>query len=183
MRRYTPRNPYEWVNSPHRANEVFKALMDEWRIGLDVETTFGKEQRLCTVQLATAKQTWIVDAFALRDFGALQPLMAAADVLKIIHNAQFETHLLGKHGVRLENVYDTLVASRRRHGRDPKLKHKLIDVCQRELGILLDKEMQSANWRERPLTRRHLNYAAADAEVMLMLHDIFEPPQQLELGL
>lgn len=183
MSRYRPRNPYEWVSSPWRAKDVFKALLGEWRIGLDVETTLGREKRLCTVQLATAERTWVVDAMALREWEGLRSLMASRDVIKIVHNAQFEAHVLGRHGIVLENVYDTLVASRRRHGRDPKLKHKLMDVCQRELGIVLDKEMQRANWRERPLTRRHLEYAAADAEVVVMLHTIFEPPVQLGLGL
>jgi ribonuclease D len=46
-------------------------------------------------------------------------------------------------------------------------------VCQRELGIVLDKTRQKSNWSKRPLDVEQFTYAARDAEVLLALHERF----------
>jgi ATP-dependent Lhr-like helicase len=46
-------------------------------------------------------------------------------------------------------------------------------VCERELGITLDKASQTSNWGRRPLDADQLRYAALDAEVLLALHARF----------
>lgn len=42
-------------------------------------------------------------------------------------------------------------------------------VCERELGIALDKNEQTSDWAQRPLSDEQLRYAALDAEVLLAL--------------
>lgn len=51
--------------------------------------------------------------------------------------------------------------------------HSLARVCERELGIELDKSCQTSNWSRRPLNPDQLRYAALDAEVLLALYDRF----------
>jgi ATP-dependent Lhr-like helicase len=46
-------------------------------------------------------------------------------------------------------------------------------VCERELGVSLDKGVQTSNWSGRPLDADRLRYAALDAEVLLALHACF----------
>jgi hypothetical protein len=46
-------------------------------------------------------------------------------------------------------------------------------VCERELGIVLDKSSQTSNWSRRPLDADQLRYATLDAEVLLALHEHF----------
>jgi ribonuclease D len=46
-------------------------------------------------------------------------------------------------------------------------------VCERELGVVLDKRAQTSNWSCRPLSTDQLEYAALDAEVLLALYDWF----------
>ena len=46
-------------------------------------------------------------------------------------------------------------------------------VCERELGMGLDKSSQTSDWARRPLSAEQLRYAALDAEVLLALHDCF----------
>jgi ribonuclease D len=46
-------------------------------------------------------------------------------------------------------------------------------VCERELGIGLDKSSQTSDWARHPLSTEQLRYAALDAEVLLALHDCF----------
>ena len=44
-------------------------------------------------------------------------------------------------------------------------------VCERELGLILDKSEQTSNWAQRPLSAEQLRYAALDAEVLLVLYE------------
>ena len=55
-------------------------------------------------------------------------------------------------------------------------------VCERELGIALDKSSQTSNWSRRPLNGDQLRYAALDAELLLALHDRFRTPSHLSDG-
>ena len=180
---YRPAAPWVWVDSRGEFEALCPRLEREPVIGLDVETTLEEPRTLCTVQIAVPGRTYILDALALAPLDPLRPVMEGAEVLKVIHNADFEREMLGKHGIKIEGVYDTLAASRKKHRKGGVSGHKLGDVCERELGIYLDKALQLSDWTTRPLTPDQLNYAAVDAEVMLLLHRVFEPPlpQNLEL--
>ena len=169
--RATPSRPVDLVTCPQILADLCDELLDAERIGLDVETTIHESPtRLCTVQLATDGKTWVVDALAIAEVKILKPLFESPSVVKIIHNASFERGVLGGYGISINNVFDTLSVSRRVRGRQPD-GHSLGVVCAREFGLRLDKAMQKADWTQRPLTRRHIDYAALDAEVLIDLHE------------
>lgn len=91
--------------------------------------------------------------------------------LKVIHNAHFECRVLAAIGIALDGVFDNLETSRRVGAFGG---HSLAMVCERELGIVLDKSSQTSNWSLRPLDADQLKYAALDAEVLLALHERFK---------
>ena len=158
------------MTCPVALAELCQRLKGVDRIGLDVETTIhASPTRLCTVQLATDDQNWVIDTLAIAEVNLLKPLFESSSVMKIIHNAPFERGVLASHGIGINNVFDTLTASRRVRGRQPD-GHSLGIVCARELGLQLDKAMQKSDWTRRPLTRRHVDYAALDAEVLIDLY-------------
>jgi len=72
----------------------------------------------------------------------------------------------------------TLEASREARGPEALGGHSLAMVCERELGMSLDKAAQTSNWSRRPLSPDQLQYAALDAEILLMLYDNAREPQQ-----
>ena len=177
---HQPATSWEWVDDPTRFTEICARLNEAPVVALDVETTLEEPRVLCTVQLGVPGQTWIVDALAMKDLGPLKTVMENDAVEIIIHNALFEEQMLGKHGIRITNVFDTLPASRKKHGTKVRGTHKLGDVCERELGVYLDKSNQTSDWTRRPLDPDQLAYAAIDAEVLLDLYDIFKPPKEPE---
>ncbi len=169
-----PTLPVHWVDHGDRAAEVCELLRQERVVGLDVETT-PWTRALCLVQVAGAGAVYLLDVLALENLDPLADLLADRQVTKVIHNAGFERSVLGRHGIALENVVDTVELSRRRHGRDAPGGHSLKAVCQRELGLEVDKFEQVSDWSRRPLSESQIAYAALDAEVLLRLYDRMRP--------
>jgi len=143
-------------------------------VGLDVETTLTS-RTLCLVQVATVRSVFLFDALELGDLGPLRDILEDDGVMKLVHHASFERGVLGRHGIQLSNVVDTLDVSRKRRGQ-VEGGHSLKAVCARELGLDLDKTEQTSDWTRRPLTPRQVAYAALDAEVLLRLHEHFGDP-------
>jgi ATP-dependent Lhr-like helicase len=165
-----PSLPVRWIEGDAGLRDVCERLRHEDAIALDVETTLYS-RRLCLVQLGTREEIVIVDALQISDFEPLVALLGDVQVVKVIHNASFEKGVLAVHGMEIRNIADTLELSRAKRGREIEGGHKLGSVCERELGIVLDKSEQVSDWTRRPLSRRQLAYAALDVEVLLGLWD------------
>lgn len=168
----TPSMPVRWVRSTEELAEVCELLASAERVALDVQTTL-RERTLCLVQLAGAGFIALIDALEISDLSPLAGLLENSEVQKVIHNASFERSVLGKHGMTIENVVDTLKLSREIRGK-VEGGHSLKAVCARELGIEVDKAEQVSDWTRRPLTRRQEAYAAMDVELLIRLVDAFQ---------
>jgi ATP-dependent Lhr-like helicase len=169
----TPKNAIEWVDTPAALRALADQLTGADVIGLDVETTLDFAT-LCLVQIATRSRTYLIDPFSVGELAPLEKVMNAPRPQKVIHNARFERRVLAGAGVGLDGVVDTLEVSRRVRGVDALGGHSLGMVCERELGVALDKSMQTSNWSRRPLDAEQLRYAALDAEILLRLADRLE---------
>jgi ATP-dependent helicase Lhr and Lhr-like helicase len=167
-----PKNAVQWVDTPAALRVVSEELCAADVVGLDVETAldFGT---LCLLQIATRQRTFLVDPLAVGDLKPIIDVLSGTTPVKVIHNARFERRVLANIGIVLDGIFDTLEASRRAHGPDVLGGHSLAMVCERELGISLDKTSQTSNWSRRPLDAAQLNYAALDAEVLLALYERF----------
>lgn len=166
---YVPRNPTIWIDHPADLASACADMAAEPVLGLDVETALDLAT-CCLIQVAGPDRTWLIDALALPDLSSLAPVFASPAITKIIHNARFEYRVLAKLGLTLDGVFDTLTASRARHGDRPD-GHSLSAVALRSLGVHLDKSLQTSNWARRPLTPDQLCYAAADAEILPALRE------------
>jgi len=181
---YKPTFPWSWVNDRAELESLCERLLREPMVGLDVETTLEEPRLLCTIQLAVPGRTWIVDALAFDDLDPVKAVMESDRVEKIIHNAAFEEQMFAKHHIRIVKIYDTLLVSRKKHRKNVSGGHKLGEVCERELGLYLDKSLQTSDWTVRPLSPEQLDYAAVDAEVLILLHRALtpqKPPETLDL--
>ncbi len=177
---YKPTFPWKWVDDRQEFEALCARLLGEPLVALDVETTLEEPRVLCTIQLAVPGQTWIVDALAFADLAPIRPVLESDRVEIIIHNAAFEEQMFAKHQIRIVKIHDTLISSRKKHKKNVTGGHKLGEVCERELGLYLDKALQTSDWTVRPLSADQLNYAAIDAEVLILLHQILCPPKTPE---
>ncbi|WP_437915110.1 DEAD/DEAH box helicase [Sorangium sp. So ce302] len=166
------KNDVQWVDTPAALRAVSQDLRAADIVGLDVETALDFST-LCLVQIATRNRTFLIDPLAVGDLKPIVDILSGSVPVKVIHNARFERRVLARIGIALDGVFDTLEASRRARGTDALGGHSLAVVCERELGIVLDKTSQTSNWSRRPLDVDQLKYAALDAEVLLALYERF----------
>jgi len=167
-----PATPIQVVSDPTTFAEVCLRLAGERMVALDVETTiWDKPRLLCTIQIGTPQQTWIVDALAIKDLQPLVPILTSHEIVKIIHNASFEQSVFAERGVAVNCIYDTCKTSR--SVRPDADSHALGSVVLRELGLKMDKSYQKADWKRRPLPTAMIEYAALDVELLLRLHEFF----------
>jgi ATP-dependent Lhr-like helicase len=172
LRSLVVRGEIRWIDTPAALRALSEELATLDIIALDVETSLDF-LTLCLVQIATGEHTYLIDPFAVGTMAPLARILGAPRPRKIIHNAPFERRVLAASGLELEGVIDTLLTSRRLRGMDALGGHSLAMVCERELGVVLDKSSQTSNWSRRPLDMDQIRYAALDAEVLLALHDHF----------
>lgn len=174
-----PANEVRYIDTQAGLEELCAQLMAEERVGLDVETTL-MDRELCVIQFATASFNAVIDALAVDDLAPVASVLESREVLKVIHNANFERNVFQKLSIRIRNIFDTLPTSRKLRGRKIDGGHGLGVVCERELGRSLDKGEQTSDWTRRPLSDRQMAYAALDAEVLLPLYERFSSEMLLE---
>ncbi len=166
------RLPWSYIADARALGQAINLMLSEPFIGLDVETTLF-DQRLCLIQIGCAAQTFIIDPLCV-DFSPLAQVFENPNLIKVIHNSSFECKVLGKYGIQINNIVDTLKVSRKRYGMKYPGGHSLRAVCLREFGFDMDKTNQTSRWDKRPLSAEQLEYAALDAEILVHLYRHFE---------
>jgi len=139
-------------------------------IALDTEaSSFHRyKERVCLVQLSTRDRTWLVDPLAVPDLKPLAQLLALKSMEVVIHDADYDLRILSKyHGIRVENVFDTLVAAELLNEAEIGLASLLLKYQ----GVRVDKKFQKADWSKRPLPADMLAYAAGDTSHLIALRD------------
>ena len=171
-------NTFKLITTQGDVGPAVAELRAAAAIGLDTETT-GLDPhttRVRLLQLASPRASYVFDLFRLTP-DELRPaldLLAAARPLKIAHNAKFDAKFLLRHyGVRVDGLFDTLLASQLISAGDENDRHGLEAVARRYLGLELDKAAQLSDWSGE-LTADQLEYAARDAAVVLPLREKLE---------
>ena len=189
--------PYTLITDTDGLHAALPTLLTAPIIGFDCETAItagtiftpkksktGPENRtaldptrgrLRLLQLATPRDTFVIDVFAVPDLSPLAPLFAGAAEF-VAHNAAFDMNWLRAAGLPVpERVTCTMVlaqlvdAGRTRDGGRKRLEFNLEDVVGRYLGVQLDKAGQKSDWAVPELTTDQLAYGAKDASILLPL--------------
>jgi ribonuclease D len=167
------------VDTPEALGRMVDDTLGEERVGLDVESDglFAYRAGLCVVQLATARDVFVIDTLRLSGTAsreaARQPLEPLVKLLgsdgpiKILHDLGFDARLLGEHGVPLGNCHDTAITATLLGRKATGLGTLLLS----ELGLTVDKSLQTHDWRTRPLEPAQLDYLAGDVEHLFALDD------------
>jgi ribonuclease D len=136
------------------------------RIAIDTEadSLHCYREKLCLLQISVPAHDFLVDPLAGLE---LAPLAAALEGKEIIlHGADYDLRLLRRSfNFKPSRVFDTVIASRLLGIRE----FSLAALLQRHFGVALSKASQKANWAQRPLPARMLEYAIKDTHYLLPL--------------
>lgn len=168
--------PFTWVASTDAFKHLVETLLPASRLAIDIEadSLYHYFEKVCLIQISTDSETFILDPLAVKDLGALGPIMADAEVEKVFHAANYDLFCLRRdYDFAFRNLFDTHVAAQlmgyEQLGLDALLE-KL-------LGISHSKRRQRDDWSRRPLAPAQLEYAAMDTHHLMQLRDVLE--QQL----
>lgn len=166
--------PYTFIATVEELESATTRLSGATRLALDIEhhSTHTYLGQTCLIQLSTGDQDYVIDAIALRSAipFLLGPLLTSPRILKVVHGGGSDVlWLLRDFGMRLINVFDTEKACQvlGYTGRQRSLKHLLQKFCE----VTADKSLQTADWRQRPLSDAQVEYARTDVHWLLCIAD------------
>jgi DNA polymerase-1 len=163
---------YRLVTTAKDLAAVAKTLQSAEAIGVDIETTAlsPRDGGMRLLQLATSKETFVIDAFEISDLSPLTEVLEGGTV-KVGHNLKFDYQFLHAiYGLSLSPLFDTMLAAQVLDGGNYAVSYSLEAVVERYLDESLDKSEQRSDWSGE-LSEAQLEYAAQDASVLLPLRD------------
>ncbi len=167
----TSRPPaYQLLDQPGSLPPLLAALDRVEEVSLDTEADnmYHYKTRVCLLQFLVGGEVFLVDVLAPGlKLEALWKSLAKKHLL--MHGSDFDLRLL--HDLcafRPQSIFDTMLAAQLL-GR-PRIG--LGSLLEDHFGVAVDKSGQKANWSQRPITPKLLNYAALDVWYLPALRDI-----------
>ena len=160
--------PHRFVDTEAELAWVVEQLLVQPRYALDTE--FHRERtywpKVALVQIAWPGELVLIDPLAV-DLAPLRALMDS-DALAVLHAASqdLEELELATGAVPRRLIYTQIAA-----GFLGLSTPSLASLHERELGVQLPKGNRLTDWLERPLKPAQKDYAAADVERLLEIHD------------
>ena len=169
----TTRPPsYQLLDQPGSLAPLLAALgrVDEVFLDTEADNMYHYKTRVCLFQLLVDGEIYLVDVLAPGlKVETLLDVLAKKHL--VMHGSDFDLRLLHDLcGFRAKSIFDTMLAAqllgRQRIG--------LAGLLEEHFGVAVDKSGQKANWSERPITPKLLNYAALDVWHLPALRDILK---------
>lgn len=133
-------------------------------VDLEADSLHHYQEKVCLLQIATPRETVLVDPLSLSDLAPLAPVMADPAIRKIMHGADYDIRSLHRDfGIEVTNLFDTMIACQ--FLGEPAVG--LAAVLKKRFGAELDKRYQKADWSRRPLSPEMLAYAVQDTALLI----------------
>jgi ribonuclease D len=151
-------------------------LLHEPIVAVDTEADsfYHYFDKTCLVQIATLKNSYLVDPLAMggpAELAPLGPVFASPDVKVLFHAAEYDIYVLKRDcGFSFVNLFDTMVSAQ-------LLGYPAVGLSaliERHFGVKLPKDEQRSDWSRRPLTDKQLTYAASDVLYLIRLAEKLE---------
>jgi ribonuclease D len=143
--------------------------VDRVAIDTEADSLHCYREKLCLLQISVPNGDLLVDPLAGVD---LAPLCAVLERKEIaLQGADFDLRLLRRSlNFTARRIFDTVIAARLLGIRE----FSLAALVGRYFGVQLTKGSQKANWAQRPLSKRMVEYAVNDTHYLLPLAERLE---------
>jgi len=166
--------PTQYIRTVDDLERLCARISNASRLAIDTEFV-GEESfvpRLELIQVATERDSAVIDFPAVQASGSLMPLweiVCNPAVEKIVHAGRQDLDLFATHAGSIPKpFFDTQIAAAM-VGFGPQVAYA--QLVQRVHGTKLAKAHTFTNWSARPLSAEQLIYALEDVEYLLSIHD------------
>jgi ribonuclease D len=164
-----PTAPALITNEP-ALHELVARLSHEPRVALDTEAaSFHRYvDRVYLVQASSDHESALIDPLLIEDLAPIGRLLADPTIEVVFHDADYDLRILHRdYGFVGRHIWDTRVAAQLCG--EPAFG--LSALLEKYFGVRLSKQLQRADWSQRPLTDAMIAYAAADTAYLPALRD------------
>jgi ribonuclease D len=153
----------QWIAGAGELTGLAQRARRAARVAVDTEadSLHSYFHKVCLIQLSFAGTHALIDPLAVGRVGLapMAELLADPAVTKLFHGADYDLRVLDRDlGARAVNVRDTQIAAQLLG----LPQTGLAPLLAAELGVVLDKGHQRADWGQRPLPPELIAYAVAD---------------------
>lgn len=141
------------------------------RIALDTEadSLHCYFEKLCLIQVSVPGRDVLIDPLAGFPLDPFFQALAGREL--ILHGADYDLRLLQRAGfTQFHKVFDTMIAARLAG----LLEFSLAALVSHHFGVELVKGSQKANWAQRPLSERMIDYAINDTRYLIEMAQLLE---------
>lgn len=159
------------IATPAQLKHFIAQIAPHPRVALDTEadSLHCYREKLCLLQVSIVDEGFIIDPLAAVDLAPLCQALTKKEI--VLHGADFDLRLLRRSlGFVPMRIFDTVIAARMAGIRE----FSLAALVKRFFDVDLTKGSQKANWAQRPLPPRMLEYAINDTHYLLGLADNLE---------
>lgn len=160
-----------FVDSVEKLHMALNELQQASQIAIDVEhhsyrTFMGIT---CLVQMSTRTKDYIFDTLILReDMHILNLVLTDPKVLKILHGGDLDIEWLQRDlSLYIVNMFDTHRAAKALN----MARLSLAFLLKHYLDLDVDKSLQLADWRMRPLPQQLIDYARQDTHYLIYVYE------------
>ena len=173
------------ITTANELRSLVNLLSREAQIGIDTEFYWRKSYypRLCLIQLATDRQSYLIDPLAPQmDLGPLATLLQARHIVKVLHAGSADLKIL--HPIcqgPIAPLFDTQLAAAFLGLFHQGSLQQLLETLQ---IASLNKAATMTDWRRRPLTSEQITYARDDVRYLVTCYRILirQLQQHCKLG-
>jgi ribonuclease D len=158
--------PTSPIASAAQLAELVSQIEPHGRVAIDTEadSLHCYREKLCLLQISLPGEDYVIDPLAGTDLLPLSSALASKEI--VLHGSDFDLRLLRRaFDFRPQRIFDTVIASRLLGIKE----FSLAALVQRYFGVELSKGSQKANWAQRPLPQRMVEYAINDTHYLLSM--------------
>lgn len=158
---------YELITADNALAECCQAALKADELAIDTEFVRTRTYfpRLGLIQLYDGSHLSLIDPLTINDWGPFKNLLSDQKVTKFLHACSEDLEVfLSQFHMLPETLIDTQILASF-SGYPPGCG--FASIVESVTGIVLDKSESRTDWMARPLTKRQLDYAAADVYYLL----------------
>jgi len=162
---------YKFIESDGELKSVCDDLLKEKIISVDLEADSMHcfKEKICLIQIATAKQAFLIDPFKIKNILSFIAVLENNDVIKVFHGADFDIRSLDRdYNARVNNLFDTEIASRFLGTKE----RGLAALLKKNFDVDINKKFQKVDWARRPLRQDMIEYSVGDVAYLTRLYEI-----------